>query len=1079
MEAATAIAHSRSVRTVFCYYDWPTYIFDICKAGDLYNDDDDGLEGWFLALFILLIVQFLWIFLIVAWLLKGSSAVEEEEEDDVIPITQPIQVRRAPERAPSPTPIEEVVVVPAPVAAKEVIVEEEITVIPAAAPAILAAPIVAAAVIDSASSSSESIEVVEQTVVKSAPVIQERVITPEPIIEEMKELSLSEDHDSGPAILAAVAVTAATTGVAAAIIADSSSSSEKVVEEKAVMIEETVVEEQTIIAPVVIEKSASSYSLEKVSEQVEIVEEVVVAPVAVKEPSSSSSSSEKEVVQEQVIVQQTIVEEQVVVAPVVIKEPSSSSSSSSETEVVQEEVIVEKTIVEEQVLVAPVVIKEPSSSSSSEKELVQEEVIVEQTIVEEQVVAAQLVIKERSSSSSSSSEKEVVQEQVIVEQTVVEEQLLVAPAVIKEPSSSSSSSSEKEVIQEQVIVEQTIVEEQVVVAPVVIKEPSSSSSSEKEVIQEEVTVEQTIVEEQVVVVPAAGPSSPSSSSSSSEEVIIQEAMVVAQSTAIVEETIVQQEQASEIKQEQIIIEETVVEEQSAAAAVIEQEIVQETVVVEEKIKMRSMHEIRFANGWGTYATLASLWEAGCISEQDKDDLIYYRLEETNQYLLLRLQKWLFGVSPIAGLRVYEAGQTIEEGYNMTILEAKRRGILGPGTAVSLLEAQAATGAIIDPQTAFRYTVAESMKANLIEKNSQAIYKRSENAVHGYINRKNAASMGRTRRRGDSKKMNLFEAMRSGMVVEQHGMRCLEAQIATGGIINVNRGHRVPLDFAYSEGIFDAETYQMLVDPSDDTLGFTNPTTGSNQSYDQMLSDCMWDDILSLKLIPYMLRPKSPERSLTEPLIERTVELIKPEEMMAAYGAEGGSHGKSSRANREVTVSQATMKLDKEGNMVQVQDFEFQRAASDMTEAIISEKTRHRIASATGTDASLASASGRLSRENSGLASVGDGTLLGERTRSHLSTGGVRRRHHKVRNKVRKKTVMITNPKTGEELTIDGALQAGLINEQAASKLKQQVMDYNSPGASRSGSASESGRASKRMSREGSTLGQSLGAIKEK
>ena len=1041
MEAATAIAHSRSVRTVFCYYDWPTYIFDICKAGDLYNDDDDGLEGWFLALFILLIVQFLWIFLIVAWLLKGSSAVEEEEEDDVIPITQPIQVRRAPERAPSPTPIEEVVVVPAPVAAKEVIVEEEITVIPAAAPAILAAPIVAAAVIDSASSSSESIEVVEQTVVKSAPVIQERVITPEPIIEEMKELSLSEDHDSGPAILAAVAVTAATTGVAAAIIADSSSSSEKVVEEKAVMIEETVVEEQTIIAPVVIEKSASSYSLEKVSEQVEIVEEVVVAPVAVKEPSSSSSSSEKEVVQEQVIVQQTIVEEQVVVAPVVIKEPSSSSSSSSETEVVQEEVIVEKTIVEEQVLVAPVVIKEPSSSSSSEKEVVQEEVIVEQTIVEEQVVAAQLVIKERSSSSSSSSEKEVVQEQVIVEQTVVEEQ--------------------------------------VVVAPVVIKEPSSSSSSEKEVIQEEVTVEQTIVEEQVVVVPAAGPSSPSSSSSSSEEVIIQEAMVVAQSTAIVEETIVQQEQASEIKQEQIIIEETVVEEQSAAAAVIEQEIVQETVVVEEKIKMRSMHEIRFANGWGTYATLASLWEAGCISEQDKDDLIYYRLEETNQYLLLRLQKWLFGVSPIAGLRVYEAGQTIEEGYNMTILEAKRRGILGPGTAVSLLEAQAATGAIIDPQTAFRYTVAESMKANLIEKNSQAIYKRSENAVHGYINRKNAASMGRTRRRGDSKKMNLFEAMRSGMVVEQHGMRCLEAQIATGGIINVNRGHRVPLDFAYSEGIFDAETYQMLVDPSDDTLGFTNPTTGSNQSYDQMLSDCMWDDILSLKLIPYMLRPKSPERSLTEPLIERTVELIKPEEMMAAYGAEGGSHGKSSRANREVTVSQATMKLDKEGNMVQVQDFEFQRAASDMTEAIISEKTRHRIASATGTDASLASASGRLSRENSGLASVGDGTLLGERTRSHLSTGGVRRRHHKVRNKVRKKTVMITNPKTGEELTIDGALQAGLINEQAASKLKQQVMDYNSPGASRSGSASESGRASKRMSREGSTLGQSLGAIKEK
>ena len=45
---------------------------------------------------------------------------------------------------------------------------------------------------------------------------------------------------------------------------------------------------------------------------------------------------------------------------------------------------------------------------------------------------------------------------------------------------------------------------------------------------------------------------------------------------------------------------------------------------------------------------------------------------------------------------------------------------------------------------------------------------------------------------------------------------LEAQIATGGLIDPQAGHRVPISAAYQRGLFDERMNGILEDPSDDT-----------------------------------------------------------------------------------------------------------------------------------------------------------------------------------------------------------------------------------------------------------------------
>ncbi|XP_015426865.1 PREDICTED: epiplakin-like [Myotis davidii] len=196
-----------------------------------------------------------------------------------------------------------------------------------------------------------------------------------------------------------------------------------------------------------------------------------------------------------------------------------------------------------------------------------------------------------------------------------------------------------------------------------------------------------------------------------------------------------------------------------------------------------------------------------------------------------VRTFLEGGNFIAGVLV----QATQE--RMSISEALGRGLLRPGTALVLLEAQAATGFLIDPTENRKLTVEEAFGAGMFGKETYQKLLSAERAVTGYTDPYTG------------EQISLFQAMKKELIVRAHGIRLLEAQIATGGIIDPVHSHRVPVEVAYKNGYFDEEMNRVLADPSDDTKGFFDPNTHENLTYMQLLERCVRDPETGLRLLP--------------------------------------------------------------------------------------------------------------------------------------------------------------------------------------------------------------------------------------
>uniref|UniRef100_A0A8D2ADK8 Epiplakin n=1 Tax=Sciurus vulgaris TaxID=55149 RepID=A0A8D2ADK8_SCIVU len=219
-----------------------------------------------------------------------------------------------------------------------------------------------------------------------------------------------------------------------------------------------------------------------------------------------------------------------------------------------------------------------------------------------------------------------------------------------------------------------------------------------------------------------------------------------------------------------------------------------------------------------------------------DQKLYEQLErgQTSAHdvgLLDSVQRYLQGTGCIAGLLLPSSQE------RLSIYEARRKGLLRPGTALILLEAQAATGFIIDPKENKRHSVEEALRAGVIGPDVYLKLLSAERAVTGYTDPYSG------------EQISLFQAMQRNLIVRDHGIRLLEAQIATGGVIDPVHSHRVPVEVAYQRGYFDQMLNLILADPSDDTKGFFDPNTHENLTYLQLLERCVEDPETGLRLLP--------------------------------------------------------------------------------------------------------------------------------------------------------------------------------------------------------------------------------------
>ncbi|NWS04997.1 EPIPL protein, partial [Motacilla alba] len=262
------------------------------------------------------------------------------------------------------------------------------------------------------------------------------------------------------------------------------------------------------------------------------------------------------------------------------------------------------------------------------------------------------------------------------------------------------------------------------------------------------------------------------------------------------------------------------------------EVLQEiTTIITTIIQETEVQGKKFAfKGLRKRVSASDLFQSQLIDKKTLDELNQGKKTVKEVTEMESVRRYLEGSNFIAGVLIQPSNE------KMSIYQAMWKGILRPGTALVLLEAQAATGYIIDPEKNKKFSVEEALEVGLI---GGEIFEKllcAERAVTGYTDPYTKAPM------------SLFEAMNQGLIVKSHGIRLLEAQIATGGIIDPVHSHRVPVEVAYKRGYFNEEMNQILSDPSDDTKGFFDPNTHENLTYMQLLERCVQDPETGLYML---------------------------------------------------------------------------------------------------------------------------------------------------------------------------------------------------------------------------------------
>ncbi len=188
---------------------------------------------------------------------------------------------------------------------------------------------------------------------------------------------------------------------------------------------------------------------------------------------------------------------------------------------------------------------------------------------------------------------------------------------------------------------------------------------------------------------------------------------------------------------------------------------------------------------------------------------------------------------------------------LSFLDAAAGGFISKTYAIEFLEAQAATGCIIDPMTGEAYSPSDAFEKGIITGDLKDKINEAYKAVSGYTHA--------------GKILSVFQAMEERILDRHRGKALIETQIATGGLIHPLIGCRVPMDGALEQGLINQATLQSLYDPVSNPKDFHFPETGQKAYYSELLKICVYDVNGGVYLLPfgdqhlYTLSPSSKHR----------------------------------------------------------------------------------------------------------------------------------------------------------------------------------------------------------------------------
>ncbi|XP_059795009.1 dystonin isoform X25 [Balaenoptera ricei] len=185
-----------------------------------------------------------------------------------------------------------------------------------------------------------------------------------------------------------------------------------------------------------------------------------------------------------------------------------------------------------------------------------------------------------------------------------------------------------------------------------------------------------------------------------------------------------------------------------------------------------------------------------------------------------LSKFLTKATSIAGLYLESTTEKI------SFSSAAKKLIIDKMMTLAFLEAQAATGFIIDPLSGQTYSVEDAILKGVVDPEFKIRLLEAEKAALGYP--------------CSSKTLSVFQAMENRMLDRQRGKHMLEVQIASGGVIDPVRGIRVPPEVALQQGLLNNAILQFLHEPSSNTRTFPNPNNKRTLYYSELLRMCVFD-----------------------------------------------------------------------------------------------------------------------------------------------------------------------------------------------------------------------------------------------
>ncbi|XP_044076568.1 desmoplakin-like isoform X2 [Siniperca chuatsi] len=230
-------------------------------------------------------------------------------------------------------------------------------------------------------------------------------------------------------------------------------------------------------------------------------------------------------------------------------------------------------------------------------------------------------------------------------------------------------------------------------------------------------------------------------------------------------------------------------------------------------------------------TAHQLCDCGIISKATLDQLL--KGKKTVDEVAVDIQLSLKGTGIIAGM-------TGSQG-KMPFTEAKNKNLLSAESALMLLEAQAATGYIVDPAFNEKMPVDTACSRGIVDTEDRDTLVTAEAASTGFKDPYTG------------KVLSVGQACKQGHVDKDKAIRLLQAQESVGGILDPVLSVFLPKDLALDRNLIDEELYRAL---NKKPTCYLDPATGEKISYNDLRKKCAVDPVAGLLLL------RGPEKPMT-------------------------------------------------------------------------------------------------------------------------------------------------------------------------------------------------------------------------